>query len=278
MVLGPVGVQSAYHPDEDTGVAEACADLVVPYTFSSAATRTIEEVSQTSGDGLRWFQLYWPVNEEITASLLTLARAVGYKVLFATLDTATMYWCPADLDLGYQPMVMGTCNAATFSDPIFRRKFAERSDGGTGTAPPVLKGIRHVGHARTALEHGVQGIVVSNHGTRQVDGAVGALEVLPEILDAVRDRMTVPFDSGIRTGSDIMKILCLDAKAVLVARPAMHGPGNPWGGGGALGHVMASLLAKLDGAMGLAGIKSIADLDRSIVRRVVYGGDILSNL
>ncbi|RYP45846.1 hypothetical protein DL769_011434 [Monosporascus sp. CRB-8-3] len=253
MILGPVGVQSAYHPDGDTGVAEACAELGVPYTYGSAATRTIEEVYQASGNGPRWFQLYWPMNNGIIASLLGRGRgrAGAYKVLVATLDTATMSWRAADLDLGYLLTVVGRRG-------LLRDSHAwghlEVSCGGTGTA----------------LEHGVQGIVVSNHGGRQVDDAVGALEVLPEIVDAVGDRMTVPFDSGIRTGSDIMKVLCL------VARPVMYGLSIA-GKEGAR-HIMASLLAEPDGAVGLAGIKSIADLDRLRVRRVVYGGDIKSNL
>lgn len=127
-----------------------------------------------------------------------------------------------------------------------------------------------------ALKHGISGIVVSNHGGRQVDGAVGSLDMLPEIVQAVGDKMTVLFDSGIRTGADIVKALALGAKAVLVGRPVMYGLGIA--GQAGVKHVLASLLADLDGTMGLAGIRSIADLDRTNLKRISYGGDVISNL
>lgn len=127
-----------------------------------------------------------------------------------------------------------------------------------------------------ALKHGVSGIVVSNHGGRQVDGAVGSLDMLPEIVEAVGDKMTVLFDSGIRTGADIVKALALGAKAVMVGRPVMYGLGIA--GKAGVKHVLASLLADLDGTMGLAGIRSIADLDRTSLKRISYGGDVISSL
>jgi len=89
--------------------------------------------------------------------------------------------------------------------------------------PIVLKGIQHVEDAKKALEVGVQGIVVSNHGGRQLDGAIGSLEVLPEIVEAVGNKMTVLFDSGVRTGVDVIKALCLGAKGVLIGRPFVYG-------------------------------------------------------
>jgi isopentenyl diphosphate isomerase/L-lactate dehydrogenase-like FMN-dependent dehydrogenase len=140
----------------------------------------------------------------------------------------------------------------------------------------VLKGIQHVDDARLALKHGVSGIIVSNHGGRQVDGAVGSLDMLPEIVEAVGDKMTVLFDSGIRTGADIVKALALGAKAVLIGRPVMYGLGIA-GKEGAK-HVIASLLADLDGTMGLAGIRSVADLSQTTLRRVSYGGDVKSSI
>lgn len=127
-----------------------------------------------------------------------------------------------------------------------------------------------------ALKHGVSGIVVSNHGGRQVDGAVGSLDMLPEIVQAVGDKMTVLFDSGIRTGADILKALALGAKAVLVGRPVMYGLGIA--GKSGVKHVLSSLLADLDGTMGLAGIRSVSDLDRTSLKRISYGGDVISNL
>ncbi|KAI0404934.1 glycolate oxidase [Xylaria palmicola] len=309
VLVAPVGVQEVYHKDKEVGTAAACAELNVPFIMSTASTSSMQEVAAASGDHPRWFQLYWPMDDEITASILRTARAAGFKVLVVTLDTATMSWRPADLDTAFIPFMRGQGNTVGFHDPVFRRKFAERSDGATpeevpvlaarywlGEAfsgdshrwehlevikkhwdgPIVLKGIQHPDDAVLALQHGVSGIIVSNHGGRQVDGAIGSLDMLPEIVEAVGDKMTVLFDSGIRTGADVVKALALGAKAVLIGRPVMYGLGIA-GKEGAK-HVLASILADLDGTMGLAGIKSVADLSQATLRRISYSGDVKSSL
>ncbi|KAK5628213.1 hypothetical protein RRF57_003928 [Xylaria bambusicola] len=269
----------------------------------------MQDIVSASGANARWFQLYWPNDDEITASILRTVKAAGFKVLVVTLDTARMAWRPADLDTGFVPFVTGLGNDVGFSDPVFRQKFAERSGGKTpeeipmvaaqywlGEAfsgdsydwerlevlrkhwdgPIVLKGIQHPGDAVLAVQHGVDGIIVSNHGGRQMDGAVGSLEMLPEIVEAVGDKTTVLFDSGIRTGADIFKALALGAKAVLVGRPLMYGLGIA--GKTGVRHVLACLLADLDGTMGLAGVKSVGDLNQAILRKVSYGGDIKTSI
>lgn len=308
--MAPIGVMQAYHEDRELGVAAACAELGVPLTLSTASTSTIEEVAEASGDGApRWFQLYWPLDDELTASILGRASKNGYTVLVVTLDTFTMSWRPHDLDGGFLPFIKGQGVQIGFSDPVFRRKFAEASDGDTpednpmfaaqafiaeafsGNAhswedlqvlrkhwdgPIVLKGILSAEDARLALKYGMDGVIVSNHGGRQLDGAVSSLEMLPEIVDAVGNQMTVLFDSGIRTGADIMKALCLGAKAVLVGRPVVYGLGIR-GKEGAK-HVLAGLLADLDQSMGLSCVKSVGELNRSALRRVTYGGDVKASL
>ncbi|KAI0443307.1 glycolate oxidase [Xylaria telfairii] len=309
VLVAPVGAQEVYHRDKEIGTAAACAELNVPFIMSTASTSSMQEVAAVGGDHPRWFQLYWPMDDEITASILSTAKANGFKVLVVTVDTATMSWRPADLDTAYIPFMLGQGNAVGFADPVFRQKFAERSDGATpenspfvaagywlGEAfsgdshswehlevikrhwdgPIVLKGIQHPDDAVLALKHGVSGIIVSNHGGRQVDGAVGSLDMLPEIVQAVGDKMTVLFDSGIRTGADIVKALALGAKAVLIGRPVMYGLGIA-GKAGAR-HVIASLLADLDGTMGLAGIKSVADLSQGTLKRTLYSGDVKSSI
>ena len=255
VLFGPVGVQSIFHMDKETGVAEMAAEIGVPYVLSTASSSSIEQVAKASGEGDRWFQLYWPHDEELTESLLKRAQEHGYKVLVVTVDTWALGWRPADLDEAYIPFALGLGNDNGFTDPVLRREFKEKhnveveddillasrfweSKVFTGEAhtwdqlkhlkehwkgPIVLKGIQHVEDAKLAVEHGVQGIIVSNHGGRQLDGAIASLEVLPEIAAAVGDKLTVMFDSGVRTGADVIKALCLGAKAVLVARPYIYG-------------------------------------------------------
>jgi lactate 2-monooxygenase len=205
--------------------------------------------------------------------LLKRAKKAGYAVLVVTLDTWTLAWRPADLDLAHLPFMSGIGNAIGFSEPVFRHYFKNKYSkeveddiplaskewvgeifpGQSHTweqlgllrkhwdGPIVLKGIQSVEDARLAVDHGIQGIIVSNHGGRQLDGAIASLEVLPEIAAAVGDKITVLFDSGIRTGVDVIKALCLGAEAVLVGRPWVYGLGI--GGKEGAKHVLRSILA-----------------------------------
>jgi len=217
-----------------------------------------------------------------------------------TLDTFTIAYRPRDLDGAFLPFVTGRGNDVGFSDPAARRLFAAAAGDPAATpetqpllasrwwmgqaasgrarpwadlaalrrlwgGPVVLKGVLHADDARLALRHGADGVVVSNHGGRQVDGAVASLDALPDVVAAVGDQMTVLFDSGVRTAADAVKALCLGARAVLVGRPVMYGLGIA-GQQGAR-HVLAGLLADLDQTMGLAGVQNIQGLDRDMLRR-----------
>ncbi|MEU4766984.1 lactate 2-monooxygenase [Actinosynnema sp. NPDC023794] len=292
VLLAPVGVQSILHPDGELATARAAAELGVPFVLSTAASHTIEEVAEAAGDAARWFQLYWPNDPDVAASILDRARKAGYRVLVVTLDTWTLAWRPHDLDQSYLPFLRGVGTAIPFSDPAFRAGLATSPEEDlpmailrwvqlfTGTdkswdqlsflrehwdGPIVLKGIQHPDDARKAVDAGVDGIVVSNHGGRQVDGAVGSLEVLPEIADAVGEQVEVLFDSGIRSGADIVKALALGAKAVLVGRPFAYGLAH--GGQVGVRHVLRSLLADFDLTLGLSGHRSPAELNREALRR-----------
>ncbi|KAJ9666674.1 hypothetical protein H2201_003078 [Coniosporium apollinis] len=303
LLIAPVGVQRIFHEDKETGVAEIAAELGIPYIMSTAASSTIEEIAQASGDGKRWYQLYWPHDDEVTVSLLQRAKKNGFEVLVVTLDTWALSWRPWDLDGAYVPFVKGIGDQTGFSDPVFRRKFKEKygceieqdvlhaalewqKDVFSGRAhtwdqlellkknwdgPIVLKGIQHPEDALKAAEAGIDGIIVSNHGGRQLDGAIGSLEMLPEIVEAVGLKLTVLFDSGIRTGVDVIKALCLGAKGVLIGRPWVYGLGIA-GKQGAK-DVLKGILADLDQSMGLAGIKDIQGCDKAMMRRVQYGAD-----
>ncbi|KAF2404340.1 FMN-dependent alpha-hydroxy acid dehydrogenase [Trichodelitschia bisporula] len=307
LILCPIGVQRIFYPDGECATARAAAAVRVPYTLSTAASSTIEQVADAMGDAHRWYQLYWPKTDEITISLLTRAKKAGYSVLVVTLDTPALAWRPWDLDQGYIPFVTGLGNEVGFSDPAFQRIFraahgkdpadditaaslawAQDVFSGRGhtwddlrllrehwSGPIVLKGIQHVDDARAAVEAGVDGIVVSNHGGRQVDGAIGSLSVLSEIVDAVGDKLTVLFDSGVRTGVDVIKALCLGAKGVLLGRPWVYGLAI--GGQKGVEQVVKGLLADTEQSMGLAGIAGVDGCTRDMLRFVEYSGDRASS-
>ncbi|PYH89542.1 FMN dependent dehydrogenase [Aspergillus ellipticus CBS 707.79] len=305
IAIAPVGVQRIFHREGEKATARAAAALDIPYTLSSATSTSIEDVAAANGDGKkRWFQLYWPSNENnaITVSLLNRAQKAGYSVLVVTLDTYILGWRPGDLDNAYNPFLraddIGV--AAGFSDPVFRKGFAERhgkqveEDMATAArewagmifpgrshgwedlgflkkhwdGPIVLKGVQSVRDAEMAVRYGVQGVVVSNHGGRQQDGGVGSLTVLPEIVDAVGDQLEVLFDSGVRCGADVVKALALGAKMVLVGRPYVYG--LALAGEDGVRHVLRSLLGEVQLTLHLSGIGGVGEgeLNRGVIRRV----------
>ncbi len=292
VLLAPVGGQSTLHPEADLATARAAASLGVPMIVSTVASHTIEKIAEAAGAGPRWFQLYWPNDPDVCASLLGRARAAGYSALVVTLDTPTLAWRPCDLDHGYLPFFAGHPPATPLSDPVFRSRLEKTPEEDPAAAlllwssmqsgtdftwerlsvlrelwdgPIVLKGIQHVDDARRAVDAGMDGIVVSNHGGRQVDGAIGALEALPPIAQAVGSRIEVYFDSGVRTGSDVIKALALGAKAVLLGRPYAYGLAQ--GGEDGVRHVVRSLLADLEITLGLTGHRTPSELSPAALHR-----------
>ncbi|WP_336049120.1 lactate 2-monooxygenase [Streptomyces sp. CA2R101] len=278
LALAPVGVLSIMHPDAEPGAARAAAAQGVPYILSSASSTPMEEVAEAMGDGERWFQLYWAKDREVTRSFLQRAKAAGYTALFVTLDTPLLAWRPRDLDQAYLPFLHGVGTANYFTDPAFRAGLAKPVHEDPNAAvthflgmfadpaktwpdlaflrenwdgPIVLKGILHPQDALRAAEAGMDGVVVSNHGGRQVAGSVAAADALPRVVEAAADRLTVLFDSGIRTGDDIFKALALGAKSVLVGRPYAYGLGLD--GQAGVEHVIRCLLAELDLTLALSG-------------------------
>jgi lactate 2-monooxygenase len=250
VMFAPIGVQTLAHPDGDLATARAAAGLGLTYLHSTQGAYKMEAVAEANGDGSRWYQLYWPTDDELAVSFLNRAKAAGYTHLVITLDTTLLGWRPLDLDRGYSPFLENKGIANYTSDPVFQRKLvvpAELAPLAAGIVfagvfqnpglnwdrlpliranwdgPILLKGIQSPRDARLALEHEIDGIVVSNHGGRQVDGAIASLDALGPIVKAVGDEMSVLFDSGIRTGRDAFKALALGADAVLIGRPYIYG-------------------------------------------------------
>ena len=327
LLAAPVGVQGLMHKDAEEATARACRGLGIPFCMSTAATRTIEQVAEASGEGTeRWFQLYWPrpMDEDITLSLLDRAKRSGFSTLIVTLDTFHLGWRPTDLDPSFLPFMWGQGCQVGHSDPVFNRKYQEAQAADSRTAaekiseaydmlrrpgtlygalrilrnvstlkkslawievmhsgtyrtwndleilkknwthgPIVLKGIQTVADAHLAIDHGMNGIIVSNHGGRQVDGAIASIDALAEIAADSKVQSSgieLLFDSGIRTGSDILKALALGANAVLVGRPYMYGLAI--GGQEGVHHVFKPMLADMDIALACMGKKSIKELSR----------------
>ncbi len=292
LLLAPVGVQSIVHPDAELAVGRAAAAAELPFILSTAASNTIEDVAAAVGAASRWYQLYWPKDRELAASFLARAGDAGYEAIVVTLDTWMLGWRPRDLQSAYLPFLKGEGVANYFSDPVFRAALERPPEEDPGPAiglwaqqfsnpavtwadlewlrgqsdvPIVLKGILHDDDARRALDAGVDGVIVSNHGGRQVDGAIAALDALPGVREAVGADFTVLFDSGIRTGADIFKALALGADAVCLGRPFVWGLGLD--GQAGVEHVLRCLLAELDLTLALSGYTSPAQIDRAALRR-----------
>jgi L-lactate dehydrogenase (cytochrome) len=293
VALAPVGVQGIVHPDAEIAVARAAAGLRLPITLSTVSSYRLEDVAAAGGDSPRWFQLYWPKDRDVGASLLARAKAAGFSALLLTLDTFILAWRPRDLAHAYLPFLQQLGLANYESDPAFlagleksptedptasilhwqsmfgdpRNTWADLSwvrehwDG-----PIALKGVLHPDDARRAIDAGVEGVVVSNHGGRQIDGEISSLDALPDVVSAVDGRADVLFDSGIRTGSDVLKALALGASAVLLGRPYIYGLGL--GGEDGVRHVLRSLLAELDLTMALAGCAALADVGPELLIRI----------
>jgi len=296
VLLAPIGAIGIVHPGAELAVARAAASVGLPLILSTVATTPLEDVAATlaaggagGGPGTGWFQLYWPKDRDVAVSLVTRAERAGFRAVVVTLDTWVLAWRPRDLAHGYLPMMRGIGLANYVSDPAFLaglRRPPEEDPGAavlhwaamfgnpaltwadiewlrTQTSLPVLvKGICHPDDARLAIEAGVAGVVVSNHGGRQIDGARPALDCLPEVC-AVAGDTPVLFDSGIRTGSDIVKAIALGARAVLVGRPYIYG--LALGGEEGVRHVLRGLLADLDLTLALSGHATLQTLDRDVL-------------
>jgi lactate 2-monooxygenase len=287
-LLAPIGVLSIVHPDAELAVARAAAATGVPLVLSSAASTPLEDVAAAGPP--RWFQLYWFSDRELAESLVRRAEEAGYGAVVVTVDTLTLGWRDRDLRRGYLPFLGGEGLAQFFSDPVFRAGLAAPPEDDVTTAsiqalttfpnlgltwadlgwlrertslPLLVKGVLRGDDARLALEHGADGVVVSNHGGRQVDGAVAALDALVEVRDAVGPDTTVLMDSGVRRGGDVLKAVALGADAVLLGRPYAYGLAA--GGQAGVEAVVRQLAAELDLTCALSGVRTLADADRSLV-------------
>ncbi|HKO37196.1 MAG TPA: alpha-hydroxy-acid oxidizing protein [Solirubrobacterales bacterium] len=279
LLLAPIGVQQVVHPDGELATARAAAAVGVPMIASTASHFSLEEIAEAGGDAPRWFQLYWPNDPELARSMVERAERAGYGTIVLTVDTFIPGWKPRDLQQAWLPFLNGLGVANYFQDPVFRSRLEKTPEEDVGMAtgqflavqanpalnwddlaqlremtslPIVVKGIQHPEDAREALRRGCDGIVVSNHGGRQVDGAIASIDALAPIAEAVGGELAILFDSGIRGGADALKALALGADAVCLGRPYIWGLALD--GQAGVEAVLKMVLAELDLTMALCGL------------------------
>ncbi|HYW04758.1 MAG TPA: alpha-hydroxy-acid oxidizing protein [Gammaproteobacteria bacterium] len=292
LLLAPIGVQEIVHPEAELAVARAAAALGIPMVLSTVSSVPMERVGEIMGEVPHWFQLYWPRDREITRSFLRRAESAGFGALVVTLDTRFLAWRERDLQQAFLPFLRGQGLANYATDPVFRDGLASPPEEDMGPAierwsaiysdpsqtwddlaflrdstrlPIVLKGILHPEDAVRAADLGMDALIVSNHGGRQVEGAVAALDALAEVSCAVGDRLPLLFDSGIRHGGDILKALALGARAVLLGRPYIWG--LALAGQDGVREVLQRLLADLDLNLALSGCRTLAEVNRGLLRQ-----------
>lgn len=280
IMVGPWAFQGLANPEGETATAQGTAAAGAVMVVSTVATSSLEDVARAAGDSPLWFQFYLLRDRGLTAELLDRAAAAGYRAVVMTVDKLPVsgrrrrlaadrfslpggtpitnfgYVVPEDQDTGPDGYLRGLLDGSvTFADIEWARAKCR--------LPLVVKGVLNPRDAAAAVEAGAAGIIVSNHGGRQLDGAIATADALPAIVDAVGGRVPVMVDGGIRSGADVIKALAIGAAAVLVVRPII------WGlvvhGAPGVEAVLKELAAELQHAMALCGVRSVAEIDRGLV-------------
>jgi len=302
--IAPIGLTGLMWPKAELIMARAAAHNRLPYTLSTLATETPETVGPLAGE-MGWFQLYPPREPELRKTLLDRAWNSGFRTLVVTADVPTPSrrertkraglgippkitpsfiwqgithpnWSLATLKRGI-PNLRTVADYSEFRSMMSVGEFVEGQLGGNLSweycrqlrdiwqGPIVIKGLLHPQDALEAHKIGMDGIIVSNHGGRQVDGSVSSIEMLPAIAQAIKDKIPIILDSGIRGGADTFKALALGAKAVCIGRPYVYGLATA--GEKGVSEVLQNFLADFDLTMGLAGCKSISEIDVGCLKK-----------
>ena len=279
VVVAPMAYQTMVHADGELGLAAACARAGIPYTATMLSSMSIEQIAQAGG--CLWSQLYWLRDRGVVLDLVRRSEAVGCRALVLTVDVPVLGRRLRDLRNGFtlpdgihaanlarggdagprQPGAPGQSAVATYTAAIFDPSLswsdvawlAEQT-----SLPLILKGVLDADDARRAADIGVAGIVVSNHGGRQLDAAVPSITALPRVIEAVAGRCPVLFDSGVRSGLDVVKAVALGAAGVLLGRPALWGLAI--GGAAGATSVLGLLADELRLAMALTGCRDLTSV------------------
>jgi 4-hydroxymandelate oxidase len=261
VLVAPMAFQGLAHPDGEQAMARGAAAAGTIMCLSTLSTVSLEEAAEAASGGARWFQLYWGPDRAKVQDLLRRAAAAGYQAIVVTVDLPEVGRRERDLRTGFEtPASLSdvTDNSLTWRDLEWLR--------GETALPILVKGILTGEDAVLATEAGVEGVVVSNHGGRQLDGVAASLDALPEVVEAVGDGAEVLLDGGVRRGTDVVKALALGARAVLVGRAALYGLAVD--GAAGVERVLTLLREEVELALALCGCASPADVVRSHVGRV----------
>ncbi len=291
IALTPLGVQSLLHDSAEIGTAQGAAEMDVPLILSSLSTEPMEDVAEALGDTPKMFQFYWSSDDAIAKSFLDRAEQAGYDAIVVTVDAPILGWRERLIERGYYPFLEGEGVGNYFSDPEFRSQLDQPPEDDPSAAvehfldvfgdssltwedlqfvhdntdlPVLIKGILDPEDARLAIEHGADGIGVSTHGGRQVDGSISAIEALPAVAEEVGGEVPITFDSGVRRASDAFKAIALGADAVLLGRPYAYSLAVD--GADGVETYLRNFIAEFDLTMGLSGCRTVDEITRDRLR------------
>ncbi|XP_049416258.1 hydroxyacid oxidase 1 [Epinephelus fuscoguttatus] len=293
LCVAATAMQRMAHPEGETATARACRAVGTGMMLSSWATSTIEEVMSAmtaSPGGVLWLQLYIYKDRELTLSLVRRAEEAGYKAIFVTVDTPYLGRRWDDMRNRFKlPSHLSMSNFSSASLAFSEGNYGNDSGLAVYVAkaidptlcwdditwlkkhthlPVIVKGVLNGEDAVQAVNYGVNGILVSNHGARQLDGVPATLDVLEEVVKAVQGRCDVYLDGGVRRGTDVLKALALGAKAVFIGRPVLWGLACQ--GEQGVTEVLELIKEELRLAMALSGCCSVSEVSRSLVRRLEF--------
>ena len=281
LLVAPTAFQRMAHPEGEVAMARGAAAAGTVMCLSTLATATIEDVAEASPDGPRWFQLYWSSDRGVVSDMVDRAAANGYGALILTVDLPELGRRERDLRTGFEipeaipvPIFLALAEKTGAVSPTDINWAVDRSLTwrdlewlrSISKLPLLVKGILTAEDALLATEAGAEGVVVSNHGGRQLDGVAASLDALPEVVEAVGDRAVVLVDGGIRRGSDVVKAIALGAQAVLAGRPPLWGLAVA--GADGVQQVLELLREEIELALSLCGCASPAAVTRAHVGRV----------
>ena len=283
--LAPAAIQRMCHPEGELAVYRASSQAGIAYSLSTLSSVSIEEVA-AGGNGVRWFQLYMPSWREVSHAFVQRAEAAGYSAILLTVDLPRTGRRERDIRNVFSlPQGVRYANLGDWTAPSDGAEgqdpFAQNVNAATNPAlnwedlawllsvtrlPVVLKGVVRADDAQRAIALGVKGLIVSNHGGRQLDYSIATLDALPEVVDAAGGRVPVMLDGGVRRGTDVIKAICLGASAVLVGRPYLFALAA--GGHGGVRQMLSLLRDEISLSMMLLGARSLSELSRDLLARV----------